>query len=540
MRIKTTPQEIWNEYEKGVSYNQSQGVNLYETVRQNENFFIGRQWEGVNAPDLEKPVINILKRVVSFFISTIVSDDVSAQVSLFTGTPDPQTEILLKIVSSQFDQIIERCKLKARHRDIIRDAAVDGDSCLYMYFDPSDTRGGTITGNIEAEQIENTNIHFGNPQVWEVQKQPYLILSLRKTVEAVREEARENGMGDPQQITADDDPNGINTDQETGKVTVLIKFWKQDGIVYFTKTTQNVVIKKPTALGYRLYPIAYLSWEKVKNSFHGQSCITGLIPNQIFINKLFAMCMEHVKKMAFPKVVYNRQLLPKGWSNRVGEAIPVEGETGQNVAQIVGGADMSGQVINLIERIMEYTRDTMGASDAALGNVKPDNTSAIIAVQRSSEVPLELQRMAFYQFVEDYIRIFMDMMRVDYGIREVSYTDENGQTQTEYCDFSRLDDLYLKLNVEIGASAYWSELMQVQTLDNLFDRGIIQDAATYLESIPDGYIKNKQKLINQIRELQGGMENDGAVPLVPDGNLSGFGPGGAAGSQMPQPPVYPV
>ena len=94
--------------------------------------------------------------------------------------------------------------------------------------------------------------------------------------------------------------------------------------------------------------------------------------------------------------------------------------------------------------------------------------------------------------------------------------------------------------MEIGASAYWSELMQVQTLDNLFDRGIIQDAATYLESIPDGYIKNKQKLINQIRELQGGMENDGAVPLVPDGNLSGFGPGGAAGSQMPQPPVYPV
>lgn len=73
MRIKTTPQEIWNEYEKGVSYNQSQGVNLYETVRQNENFFIGRQWEGVNAPDLEKPVINILKRVVSFFISTIAS-----------------------------------------------------------------------------------------------------------------------------------------------------------------------------------------------------------------------------------------------------------------------------------------------------------------------------------------------------------------------------------------------------------------------------------------------------------------------------------
>ena len=78
---------------------------------------------------------------------------------------------------------------------------------------------------------------------------------------------------------------------------------------------------------------------------------------------------------------------------------------------------MSNQVIGLIEKIIDYTRDTMGASDAALGNVRPDNTSAIIAVQKASESPLTLQRMDFYQFVEDYIRIMMDMMRVDYGAR---------------------------------------------------------------------------------------------------------------------------
>lgn len=535
MKIKTTPQQIWEEYQKGVSYNSELG--LYDTVKQNENFFIGKQWEGVAAPDLEKPVFNILKRVVSYFISTIVSDDVAAQVSLYSGTADPQTETFLKIVSSQFDEIIERCKLKIKSRDIIRDAAVDGDACLYLYLDPSDTQNGTITGNIEAEQIDNTNIYFGNPQVWEVQKQPYLIIAMRKLLDTVKEEARENGVQDTDNITADDDPNGINTSQESGKVTVLLKLWKQDGIVYYTKTTQNTVVKEPTPLGYKLYPVAYFSWEKVKNSFHGQSCITGLIPNQIFINKLYAMCMEHVKKMAFPKVVYNRQLIPSGWSNRVGEAVPVEGETGQNVAQIIGGADMSAQVINLIERTMEHTRDTMGASDAALGNVSPDNTSAIIAVQRSSEVPLELQRMAYYQFVEDYIRIFMDIMRVDYGERIVNYPGENGEIQTGYCDFSRLNDLYLKLNVDIGTSAYWSELMQVQTLDNLFDRGIITDAATYLESIPDGYIKQKQKLINQLKQMRGGMEN-GGMPVVPDSGAGGFGPAGAAGGQMPQSPMY--
>ena len=127
----------------------------------------------------------------------------------------------------------------------------------------------------------------------------------------------------------------------------------------------------------------------------------------------------------------------------------------------------------------------MGDSDAALGNVRPDNTSAIIAVQKASAMPLELQRMAFYQFVEDYVRIFIDIMRVDYGLRTVTTVDEKGNIISAPVDFGQLNDMNLKLNIEVGASTYWSELLQVQTMDNLFSIGIISDAITYLESIPD-------------------------------------------------------
>ena len=40
-----TPQRVYAEYEEGVQFNE--GINLYETVETNENFFIGKQWEGV-------------------------------------------------------------------------------------------------------------------------------------------------------------------------------------------------------------------------------------------------------------------------------------------------------------------------------------------------------------------------------------------------------------------------------------------------------------------------------------------------------------
>lgn len=544
MTIKTSPADVWGEYEQGVGYNQSDPVNLYETVKQNENFFIGRQWEGVAAPELDKPVLNILKRVVNYFISTIVSDDVAAQVSLFSGEPDEETDRLLKAVSAEFDAVIERCGIKSRNRSCLRNAAVDGDACLHLWFDASDTQGGTITGNIEAEELDNTNVLFGNPQMWEVQKQPYLLLVMRKSVESVREEARENGrpQSEIESITADDDPNGINRERETGKVTELLKYWKQGGTVWCEKVTQNAVVKPPVNLGYKLYPVAWMSWDRVKNSYHGQSCITGLIPNQIFINKLFAMCMEHVKRMAFPKIAYNAALLPRGWSNRVGEAIPVQGEPGQNIAEVVGGADMSNQVIGLIEKIIDYTRDTMGASDAALGNVRPDNTSAIIAVQKASESPLTLQRMDFYQFVEDYIRIMMDMMRVDYGARIAGAPDDSGQTVPGMIDFSALEGLAVKLNVDVGASAYWSEVMQVQTNDNLFDRQILTDPVTYLENIPDGYVRNKQRLIAQLREqtdMRGQMEQMQAVISDLQAQLQATMEGGAAnGGVVPGMP-YP-
>lgn len=531
--IKISPAEVWGEYEQAVSYNQSDPVNLYETVKQNENFFIGRQWEGVQAPDLDKPVLNILKRVVNYFISTIVSDDVTAQVSLFSGEPDEEADVLLKAVSAEFDAVIERCGIKSRNRSCLRNAAVDGDACLHLWFDASDTRGGTISGNIEAEELDNTNVLFGNPQMWEVQKQPYIILVMRKTVEAVRDEARQNGrpQSEIEAITADDDPNGVNLERETGKVTELLKYWKQDGTIWCEKVTQNVVVKPPVNLGYKLYPVAWFSWDRVKNAYHGQSCITGLIPNQIFINKLFAMCMEHVKRMAFPKVAYNASRLPRGWSNRVGEAIPVQGEPGQNIAEIIGGADMSNQVIMLIEKIIDYTRDTMGASDAALGNVRPDNTSAIIAVQKASESPLTLQRMDFYQFVEDYIRIMMDMMRVDYGLRTVGITDSEGNAQVADVDFSALEGLALKLNVDVGASAYWSEVMQVQTNDNLFERQILTDPVMYLENIPDGYVRNKQRLIARLKErddMSAQVEQMQAVIAELQGQLQSITGGGAA------------
>lgn len=516
--MNKTPEEIFKEYHKCEQYNVS--LDLYETVKKNENFYIGRQWEGVNAPDLDKPVLNFLKRVTTYFISMIVSDDIGVSFRFFLEQPG--SDAIAKMLSNEVDRVIERTRAKALNREMLKNAVVDGDGCFYLYFDTSVQNGQPISGEIVIENIDNTKVLFGNPYVSDVQAQPYLLIAKRSLLDTIKEQARQNGVEDIDRITPDDNRDrfyGEEKDSQNDLVTSVVKLWKQDGVVHYTEVTRDVVIKEETVTGYKLYPVAYMSWDKIKNSYHGQSAITGLIPNQIFVNKLWAMAMEHQKRMAFPKLFFDRTKIRK-WTNKVGEAIGVEGNPNDAIASNFRAADMSGQVLELVEKTVSYTRDFMGASDAALGNVKPDNTSAIIAVQKASAAPLELQRLAFYQFIEDYVRIIVDMMVANYGLRYVSMEQAAdmgaapGMEATDELvlfDFASLNVDAMELNVDVGTSAYWSELTQLSTNDNLLlqgilDKGVIEDCITYIEGIPDKQLNNKNKILERLKQKKAAQE----------------------------------
>lgn len=501
------PRKVWEEYEKGIAYKES--IDLYETVRKNENFYLGRQWEGLNAPDLPKPVLNFLKRVVSYQTAMIVSEDVG--VVMEPHRPTAEAKVVAEILGKEVERVIEHAGTKSMHREIIRNAAVDGDGCIYLYFDPNAETGQDVKGDIRAEVVENINVYFGNPYVHDEQAQPFIILAQRKKLSDAKKEAEENGE-DPELIRPDDDGRQGEQGDNSDIVTVLIRLWKKDGTVWAAKCTQDTVIKKPENTTLKLYPIAWMPWERVRSCYHGEAVITGLIPNQIAVNRLFAMLIRSEEMNAFPKFVYDGSRI-KEWTNRVGEAIRVVGGgVNDAVATAIRGADASAQVMQTIETIITLTRDFMGASDAALGNVRPDNTSAIIATQQATGIPLELQRRSFFGFVEKYVRIMVDMMRAYYGIRTVSVSDPDiikemmiqpGELPDAVdidMDFGQLDEANMMFRIDVGSSAYWSEITQMQTLDGLVSKGILQDAELYVEQIPGKYLAGKNKILAGIRE----------------------------------------
>ena len=65
-------------------------------------------------------------------------------------------------------------------------------------------------------------------------------------------------------------------------------------------------------------------------------------------------------------------------------------------------------------------------------------------------------------------------------------------------DFSILKQIQLCIKLDVGASSYWSEMENVQTLENLLMNGHI-NVVQFLERLPSGYLVKKQELIDELK-----------------------------------------
>lgn len=515
---KCTPEKVWREYQRGVDFKMQ--LNLYDTVENNENFYVGKQWEGVQSNGLPTPTFNFIKRIILFLVASTATDNLKINASPLSSTgmnTAHEIEQITSIINAQFAALFEQNKMGKRIRDFMRNSAVDGDGCMYSWFDADAETGQTAKGAIRTEILENTRVFFGDPNNLDVQSQPYVIISRRERVEDVKKRAGKHGV-EPDSVRADSDDANDRFDAMTdGKVTTVFKMWKDDesGSVWAYECTQSAETRPAFDTGMKLYPVVWMPWDYIQNCYHGQAAVTGLIPNQVFVNKMFAMTMISLMTTAYPKVVFDQTRISK-WDSRVGAAIGINGGDVSSVAKTIDPATISPQVSQFIELAISLTKEFLGATDAALGDTRPDNTSAIIALQKASSVPMELTKQNLFQCVEDLGRIWLDMMRAYYGKRyvEVKRTEDSQEQLSRLIpdrkdlvnaprvlpfDFSALSDIPMSLKLDVGSSAYWSEIAQMNTLDNLLMNKEIS-VVDYLERVPNGYISNQQELIDTLRK----------------------------------------
>jgi hypothetical protein len=223
------------------------------------------------------------------------------------------------------------------------------------------------------------------------------------------------------------------------------------------------------------------------------------------------------------------------------------------VAKIIDPASIDPQIAQFIKLAVEQTEQSLGATAVALGDTRPDNTSAIIALQRAASTPSELTKQNIYKCVEDLFRIYIEFMANYYNKRMVDLplSAEDAQemqamgvnppaTMPQPVDFSVLQQYPMMLKLDVGASSYYSEIAAMQTLDNLLASGQI-NIVQYLERIPDSYMPAKRALIEEKRqEMSMQQMMAGALPGAPAGDMGEAAPapeGGTLGQLSTVPDV---
>lgn len=362
-------------------------------------------------------------------------------------------------------------------RNCVDDACIDSEGIVFFYED---------NGNIVPEQVDKTNIYYGNENDDNIQTQPYIIISFRRTVEEVKEEAKRRGMSEEEleKIVSDEEYHEQSgKDKRTEEISpmclVLLKLYKKDGTIWAKKSTRLATIMRDTDLKIDLYPVAHIIWERVKGSSRGQGEVEYLIPNQIEINKTATRRALAVKLGAFPKLVANTKYIRNTKAlNNVGTTIELNELNADDVNKVVNylkPAQMSSDAYNLQKELLDDTQNLAGAGDTVTGNVDPTQTSgkAILAVQQASQQPINEQVEAYKTFLEDIARIWFAMLKaystkgIDLTKEEKDYANDTTYDTKYTLSYEDLSKLELDLKIDITPKSAFDKYAMEVSLENL-------------------------------------------------------------------------
>lgn len=513
--IKDT--DIWALYDKSISY--CRMIGMFGDTDLNYRMYNGDQWYGLKVQGIEKVQFNFIKPIVRYKTGIILSNLYAVNYSSENFENKEfrkNAEKICKLLNKRAGKIWEHDYMDLKLRLIVKDAAINDEGVMYVNY---------IDGQPVNEVINKNDIFYGNENDSDIQTQPYILIKQRKPVSEVQDIAAYNGVSRRELEHIVGDMDNIEEAGEAAKYekdnmcTVVTKLYKEKGTVHFAQSTRYVDIKKDTDTGLTYYPVAHLLWEEKKGSSRGEGEVRQLIPNQLETNKTAMRRALAVKNTAYPQKVANvEKISNKKDLEKVGGIIKITGgSTVEDVSKIISylnPAQMSTDVKELQNELIQSTRELAGAGDIATGQINPESASgrAILAVQQASQQPLTEHLQYTKGFVEELARIWLDMLTV--YEQSIELEDENtdpvtGETVTELVTVQQasLIELQATVKVDITPKGAFDKYAQEQSLENLLTGGYfsaarIAELKLYVKTLDDDSVMPKQKLLDMITEWE--------------------------------------
>lgn len=543
---------LWEDYQNGLTYQQNSGLakNLPIFV----NFYEGKQWAAPtkNTKNLPRPVVNIVKMICRSKKSAILSTPVKIIYKAENESADVEK-------FNNFAAYIQKeIGQEALDKKAIDDGVKKG-SYFYHYYWDSEAKGkdGSQPGGVRCEIIDPLSIFFSNPTELDEQKQKWILIASREDIKSVRAKC-DKGV-DPDTIVADESNSKYGTIEQEGNelCTVLTRYFRQNGEVYWEKATRTTIINKPTPLapdiqaiskeyGFEedapnnslpdnheiqplttdstkayLYPIVVGNYEIREKSIYGLGEVEGIIPNQKSINFNLAMSLLNAQEIAWGKYIVDPNAL-KGQviNNEPGQVLIDYSNTGNGIRKMTEQVIQS-QPLQLVDTLTQLTRVVTGASEVMTGETLGAGMSgaAIAQLQSQAQQPIEDLKDTFWLVKEKQGKVLAQFFKLYYKEKEFTYEsvepkldelgkpilDDFGQPQEEEVELTDIfnsadyQGVDFEVVVEATAGTKSSAAGDINALDVLLAKGLIS-MKTYLKAYPKDALSNKTEILKGIEE----------------------------------------
>lgn len=480
----TEVSSLWKLYDNGRGYLSSMGLSTKLPLY--NRFYEGDQWPAPTRAtrSLPRPVVNFIKMIVrskkSFILASKARIHYEAELS----------EVDLSALNDFADYMVKEIGQEELDREAVQEACVEGTYIYHYYWDSEAVgRDGRVAGGMRAELLDPLAVVFENPTQRDEQKQKWIIIVTRETVDSVKAKA-DKGVDltaiVPDEADADDYGKA---EQEGSKLcTVLTRYFRKDGEVYVEQATKGVCFKAPVPIapdveaaraelfsdtpaaedanedgdvdppnnslpdsagkaaeksrekeplkGERsrayLYPIVVGQYEPRKKSIYGIGEVEGLIPNQKYVNTLLGMALLNVMAVAWDKyVVHPNALRHQIINNEPGQTLTDYSNTNGQGIKRMGGAALSSLPVSLVEAIMTMTRTVTGSAEVMNGETIGTGFSgaAIALLQEAAKHPINDLREAFWNVKKKQGLVMAQFFRLFYQSAE--YVREEEQEQED-------------------------------------------------------------------------------------------------------------
>lgn len=526
--------QVYAEFEHATSFIDS--INLRRDIKRCVNFEAGNQWNmDEDVKDFPKITLNIVKQIGKVRKSNVLQNEYSYLVQTRDLKSVRKIQDFLKYLAAKL-------KLKPKDLKVVNDTFTKGTGIMYFYWDAEKNSILNKSGGcLRAEVIDIRRFRVADPYIQDLQDQEYVIFTSRERIDSIKAKYGVDVPPTAEDYTQETEKHVTSENPEQEFTNVFTKFYRnEEGQVYFTITTETHLLKKPTPLNpfykgsskeqpntmstmdeiknnqlsqevFDKYPFASLVFDERDNSFYGIPGALEVIEAQKSINQHFSVYDKGIQDNVLGGFIHKRGVLgEQEITTENGQILQLDllpGENWQNVFGRIPVNNIPTDALNYSSNLLGVVRQVAGASNVQIGSSDYAGQSAKqtqMLLQRARENSNDMallfneykKEQAYIMFL--FSKFFYD--NEDFAVVEHGYMKDNMRSYegADKFDGTKYAGMDVMLDIRVGPAPSFSEFSSMELLGMMVQSGQAP-LEVYLTNLPDGYVNNKQELLDLMK-----------------------------------------